>query len=245
MKEEEYNKKGKTLRFDYRLVSVIALILGIAVFLTLYFLNISNLVALYLIPSLFWAGSIGTFAYSFRSYEALVKDYRRKEYQRYQTIHKDDIEQSNVMNELKKCNFTVTNSVDFGKSRIFIDKNTRQWCICKRNDKRTTISRVIKIEDVLSIEIIDNSTTIYKTKTEGGFMRAVIGDALFGSVGAIVGASTANEVTTANVDKTYKVLFTINDLNNPNIEFDCLNDLKIAENIVSTFEVLKQNLKTI
>ncbi|MEG1313126.1 MAG: hypothetical protein RSD40_02305 [Bacilli bacterium] len=245
MKKEEYNKKGKALRSNYRIVSVIALILGIAIFLTLYFLNISNLVVLYLIPSLFWLGSIATFAYSFRSYEALVKDYRRREHQKYQTIHKNDIEQSNVIDELKQGNFTVTNSVDFGKSRIFIDKNTNRWCICKRNDKRTTISRVIKIEDVLSIEIVDNSTTIYKTKTEGGFMRAVIGDALFGSVGAIVGASTAKEVTTANVNKTYKVLFTINDLNNPNIEFDCLNDLKIAQKIVSTFEVLKHNLEKI
>ncbi|MEG2540395.1 MAG: hypothetical protein RSB59_01280, partial [Clostridia bacterium] len=127
------------------------------------------------------------------------------------------------------------------KSKILIDTNSKQWSIQDGTKDGLSVREIRKLADILSFEIVDNSTTVYKTRVEGGLTRAIIGGAMFGGVGAIIGANTARSSTSTNTNNAYKVLFTVNDINNPTIEFDCSNDLSIAQKIVSTFEVIKYN----
>lgn len=82
---------------------------------------------------------------------------------------------------------------NFGSGYIFID-NTHQYAYVS-NQKKTEIEPIIfrfsEIEEY-RIEKVGEKTI---TKRKGGIGRAVVGGALFGGVGAIVGASTAKTET--------------------------------------------------
>ena len=82
---------------------------------------------------------------------------------------------------------------DFGSGFIFID-NTHQYAYIS-NQKKTRIEPIIfrfsEIEEY-RIEKVGEKTI---TKSKGGIRRAVVGGALFGGVGAIVGANTAKTET--------------------------------------------------
>ena len=62
---------------------------------------------------------------------------------------------------------------------------------------------------------VDNQV---ETRTDGGISRAVVGGLLFGGAGAIVGASTAKQVSSDTVN-SYKAVIYIDDLKNPRFEF--------------------------
>lgn len=87
-------------------------------------------------------------------------------------------------------NMTIT---DFGSGYVFID-TSNQMCYVS-NHKKTQIEPIIfKFTEIdgYRIERVGEKTI---TKSKGGIGRAVVGGALFGGIGAIVGASTARQET--------------------------------------------------
>ena len=74
---------------------------------------------------------------------------------------------------------------------ICVDDNNKLFYVGKEKEERPIIYR---FNEVQGCEMESQTKTV--TKKKGGLGRAVVGGALFGGVGAVVGASTAKEVTT-------------------------------------------------
>ncbi len=96
---------------------------------------------------------------------------------------------SNVVNEkLNNKGFTTYNTVAFNKysNRIQVrtDMKHKQIAICTILPSEKI--DIIKFSDIIECQIIEDSNTIMK----GGVGRAVVGGALAGGVGAVVGANT-------------------------------------------------------
>lgn len=87
-------------------------------------------------------------------------------------------------------------------------RQLRMAKISLREDLLVEWSDPVSIASVVSVELQQKSTTIIKldttatTKKTGGLGRAVIGGALFGGVGAIVGAASAGSKTAATTTST-------------------------------------------
>ena len=85
---------------------------------------------------------------------------------------------------------------------LYIDDNKKSWYVIG-------CYRVYKYSDILDFSVNENGV---KYKSNGGVLRAVAGGAMFGAVGAIVGASTAKTSTTVN---TLTVDIIVRDQNAP------------------------------
>lgn len=118
-------------------------------------------------------------------------------------------------------------------------------------------NRKINFEDILDFEIQDNTITKYSAstssaRTDTGSMlgRAVVGGAIFGNTGAIIGGTTGNKTIKHSayqsmVEHDYKVVITINDINNPSVVVVVKNDEDSLNRISSTLKViLNQNTNT-
>lgn len=89
-----------------------------------------------------------------------------------------------------KTDMTITN---FGSGFIFIDTE-HQYFYLSNSKKSKFEPTIFKFSEIDNYEIkIVGQKTITKSKSKGGIGRAVVGGALFGGVGAIVGASTAKK----------------------------------------------------
>lgn len=111
--------------------------------------------------------------------------------------------------------FVVTRKV--GKF-LEIDENKKQWLVPdgilggKKNPK------VYNFSDISSYELIEDNDTIIK----GGLGQAVVGGALLGGVGAIVGSTTGKRKSKKQINKLY-VKITVNDFNNPLVMIKIIN----------------------
>ncbi|MBQ8001209.1 MAG: hypothetical protein IJ298_08460 [Ruminococcus sp.] len=109
----------------------------------------------------------------------------------------------------KRYNFTPTHTYgDF-----LVENSTLRWMV----SYYTGTSRVFHISEVTGWELVENGQ---RYKSEGGLFRAVVGGALFGGTGAIIGASTANRVATVS---SLAVNIYTNDMDTPLIVVHCLH----------------------
>lgn len=81
----------------------------------------------------------------------------------------------------------------FGSGFIHLDLN-HQWCYIVSQKKPKLEPVVFAFNEIegYTLEVVGQKTI---TKTKGGIGRAIVGGALFGSIGAVVGASTAKQET--------------------------------------------------
>lgn len=96
---------------------------------------------------------------------------------------------SNTVNQnLSNKGFSTSNTISFtrysNRFQVRIDMKNKQIAICTILPFEKT--DIIKFSDIIECQIIEDSNTIMK----GGVGRAVVGGALAGGVGAIVGANT-------------------------------------------------------
>lgn len=83
---------------------------------------------------------------------------------------------------------------------VLVDEINKVFFIPSSN----TIKKFI-FEDLESYELVDkNKQKIYTTTKKKGIGRAIVGGAIFGSVGAMVGATTGNSESTTNIEN-YKI----------------------------------------
>lgn len=84
------------------------------------------------------------------------------------------------------------------------------------NDRKILIhdnirNNIIDYDDIISFEIIEDG----KSTSSGGVGRALVGGALFGGAGAVVGAMTANKKN--KYCESLRVKITIDDMDNPKL----------------------------
>ena len=97
-----------------------------------------------------------------------------------------DNEMGKLQNWLDRNNFKITSSV----RSVLIDENTKRWAVYKSEQ-----NPVYNFKDIVRVELDENGN---KYVSQNGVLRAVVGSAIFGGVGAIVGATTATKSHTIN-----------------------------------------------
>ena len=97
-----------------------------------------------------------------------------------------DNEMGKLQNWLDRNNFKITSSV----RSVLIDENTKRWAVYKSEQ-----SPIYDFKDIIKVELDENGN---KYVSQNGVLRAVVGSAVFGGVGAIVGATTATKSHTIN-----------------------------------------------
>lgn len=121
-------------------------------------------------------------------------------------------------NEEEFKSFQVTSSVPM----LFeVDASKRQWTIPKL--QLGTIgdripSKIYSFNDILNFELLEDGDTV----TKGGLGSAVVGGALFGGTGAVVGSVTGKK-TTKKLIKSLKIKITLSDLNDPVAYIDLID----------------------
>jgi len=96
----------------------------------------------------------------------------------------------------------------------------------------------IPYEDVIRVEISFQGKIIYKKDNAVG--RALVGGALFGSAGAIVGSTSST--TTATKEETATLRILINNIQNPSIVISGIN-VENAENVKAIIEVVLNRIE--
>lgn len=139
------------------------------------------------------------------------------------------------------------------KIQIYFNEKTEKW-------KYNFVEDTFKFNDILSCEILENGSTTMKTKTKNkvSLSNAVIGGALFGTVGAIIGG-TAGKSISDSVQTDYcvslKVKVTLKDLNNPCVFINIINknisknsseykqSYELAQKVISIFQIIIDSRK--
>jgi len=130
----------------------------------------------------------------------------------------------------KKCGYTALTPVrnitpEQAKSRIEgmlafvptkkvgnyleIDENNKKWLAHEGMLGGRGGAAVHSFDEIVDFELLEDGSVL----TKGGVGRAVVGAALFGGVGAIVGGVTGKKSN--SVCNSLKIKVTINDMNNP------------------------------
>lgn len=119
-------------------------------------------------------------------------------------------------NYLVKNGFNVDKVVtsNDNKLAVYIDTKKEQWCFYNLTDN---FIKILPYGSLLDFEIVENGETII----QGRAGSALIGGALFGEIGAIVGASRSKVINTNCTNLSIKL--NINDIDSPLISFTLLN----------------------
>ncbi len=110
---------------------------------------------------------------------------------------------------------------------VIIDENAHKWLCVTCLDMP-----IMDFSDIADVELVENGI---KYKSENGVLRAVVGGALFGDIGAVVGASTAKR--SQNVTSIYIIVYT-NNLSMPTVKI-MVPDRSSAETLIGTFNAMK------
>lgn len=141
---------------------------------------------------------------------------------------------------LKEIGLNPNKSISFGRFYdIFFDDSKQKFAVNRK---------VYDYSDIIDYELIENGET-YK-KSGNGLMRAVVGGALFGGVGAIVGASTTKTTSQEKVNSLYINIFLkggklekINFIDTPTEinGFDYTNNRDKASNLMAILADITKN----
>lgn len=124
------------------------------------------------------------------------------------TLTADEIRaiiEKNKMNLDLPDNFHATKGVP---GWLEIDENNKRWCVYS-GQLHKKMGKIHKYSDIVSFELLEDDAVIAK----GGLGRAVVGGALFGGVGAIVGGVTGGKAQT--VCSSLRIKITLNDMAAP------------------------------
>lgn len=119
---------------------------------------------------------------------------------------RDSIIQSNVNGD-ELLAFKATNSI--GKFVQFDDDN-KKWLIPSKGTFIPTPDLIFNYSDIVDFELLEDGESV----ASGGLGRALVGGALFGGVGAIVGGVTGKRKS-KNVCSSLRLKVTINNMDSP------------------------------
>ncbi|MBW8350731.1 SHOCT domain-containing protein [Bacillus sp. IITD106] len=143
-------------------------------------------------------------------------------------------------NEL--ANFNPTKKIG---SFVEFDDDKKQWLILSSFLGKRNKSTVYNYSDIIDFELLEDGESI----ASGGLGRALVGGALFGGAGAVVGAVTGKKKT-KGVCSSLRLKITVNDMNNPAVYINFLETntkkdgfvyktmVQQAQECLSTFQLI-------
>ena len=154
----------------------------------------------------------------------------------------EDRQETLRQTEIKVQQMTKKYGVGFVSlgSNVFANENTQKLYVN---------SKEIDFKDILDFSVQDNAVTIHseatstaKTNTGSMLGRAVVGGALFGNAGAIIGGATAKKTiehsaSQSSIVHDYKVIITVNSISSPNVTIKVGKDENSLNKIVSTLGI--------
>ena len=125
------------------------------------------------------------------------------------SANKKDAAIKEAIEAYKKVNpFNEDATFRYRDYRVFFDKDNKKIIIFNG----TQLVGNIPFDKLIDCKIRDNGNVVY-----GGVGRAVVGGAIAGGVGAVVGATTAKEKIVS-----YQLVFVCNNISNPEIVCDLI-----------------------
>ncbi|MEH7236791.1 SHOCT domain-containing protein [Bacillus sp. JJ1562] len=110
-------------------------------------------------------------------------------------------------NEKELGVFTPTKKIG---TLVEFDDNQKKWLVLSPVLGKREKSTVYNYSDIIDFELLEDGESV----ASGGLGRALVGGALFGGAGAIVGGVTGKK-RTKGVCTSLKIKVTVNDMNNP------------------------------
>lgn len=110
------------------------------------------------------------------------------------------------------------------------------------NKKILINKKIYNYNEIIDFELLEDGESIAK----GGLGRALVGGALFGGVGAIVGGITGGKKSKP-ICNSLKVKITINDINNPTVYVNFINTSTKKSSIIyrTEFDLAQKCLSTL
>lgn len=110
-------------------------------------------------------------------------------------------------NKLELDSFNPTKKIG---NFVEFDDNSKKWVLLTGIFGKRDKSTVYNYSDIVDFELLEDGESI----SSGGLGRALVGGAVFGGVGAIVGGVTGKKKTTG-VCSSLKLKITLNNINHP------------------------------
>ena len=136
-------------------------------------------------------------------------------------VRKMTVEDVHAAIKTKEDNDNELESFDSTKkigSFVEFDNNQKKWLVLSSVLGKRNKSTVYNYTDIVDFELLEDGDSVVK----GGLGRALVGGALFGGTGAIVGGVTGKRKN-KGICNSLKIKVTINDINNPVVYITFLN----------------------
>ena len=158
-------------------------------------------------------------------------------------------EEEKFEKELQECGFDL--KIENDAIKIYVNEKIKMWTIgCE--------DKYYKFEDVLSCELLENNSCIINTTSQKhvSLGKALVGDVLFGPVGAIIGGTSGKTTSASHQEEicsNLKIKITLNDFEEPCKFIELINEdilkqseeyqelFETGQEIVSLFQVLINN----
>ncbi len=186
------------------------------------------------------------------------KETKRKEQEEYKKrlakCESDNMTFRNQRSErIKRLgNYSYENHVTLSERKLFFEVYENVSIIVLGKSLREIIE--LNFKDIISVEIRESGRVINSTSSSAGNIksntgsmigRAVVGSALAGGAGAIIGGTTGNKSTNTYCNTetheivNYKLSITMNDLKNPIVSIDFDNQgIDFMQSLYSVLQVI-------
>lgn len=122
----------------------------------------------------------------------------------------DDVLAAKDKKQLNDTELTSFNPTKKIGTFVEFDDNQKKWVVLTGIFGKRNKSTVYNYSDIVDFELLEDGESI----SSGGLGRALVGGAVFGGVGAIVGGVTGKKKTTG-VCSSLKLKITLNNINHP------------------------------
>jgi|SRR5690625_1820924 len=156
----------------------------------------------------------------------------------------EDFKRRKIQSEKITKNYNLTHNLS---DQLSVDEDSKKWAL---HDEYGLVEKVYNYSDIVDFELLEDGESIAK----GGIGRALVGGALFGGTGAVVGAITRKNKEYSN---SIRIKITIDDLSNPVVYLDFINHrVKVtsdhyknayeqAQKIMSTLQLICDKRKNV
>ncbi|PWU66542.1 SHOCT domain-containing protein [Gracilibacillus dipsosauri] len=147
----------------------------------------------------------------FRDTNLTLDDFKSKPLRNMTALEIKDILEENKKNEKLLQEFSPTKKIS---NFIFFDDNKGKWIIPSGFGKIKN-QKVYDFDDILKFELLEDGETV----TKGGLGMALVGGALFGGTGAIVGGVTSKK-SNKGICTNLRLKITTKNINKPVVYID-------------------------
>lgn len=148
---------------------------------------------------------------------------------KFRTDGFSDVEAKSLQS-LTPYGFRLTQKVNVGACSIGIDETNRLWVLLSQK-----FPKIHQFSDIVDVEILEDNKTVLKSSNVVG--RSLVGGALFGGVGAIIGGTTSDQEVRQKRTKL-GVRVVLKDLNSPMVYIDCMYSQQQVDQVYSLFTAM-------